>query len=113
MLSDEFSPAFDAPDDWWQCDGSSCSRIELIEDPCRSNTIYIRNLETDLAHRGQGYAKRLLRKVCGVAGKCAVDLSLHVEDTRKFDCQILVDWYRREGFEGEMYEMIWHHNQSE
>ncbi|WP_145389486.1 GNAT family N-acetyltransferase [Stieleria neptunia] len=113
MVSGELSSAFDEPDDWWQCDGTGCSRIELFEDPCRPNTIYIRNLETDIEHRGQGHAKRLLRKVCGVAGKCEVDLSLHVEDTPKSDCRMLVDWYRREGFRGDMHEMIWHHNPSE
>ena len=113
LLSDELLPAFDELDDWWQCDGASCSRIELFEDPCRLNTIYIRNLESDPEHRRQGHAKRLLRQVCRMAGKCAVDLSLHVEDTSKFNCLILVDWYRREGFSGDMNEMIWHHSPSD
>ncbi|SMP77072.1 hypothetical protein SAMN06265222_12286 [Neorhodopirellula lusitana] len=113
MLSEELLPAFDELGDWWQCESTGFSRVELSRDPCRSNTIYIGNLESDLEHRLQGHAKRLLRKVCSLADQCAVDLLLHVEESPTFDCQILVDWYRREGFTGDRHEMIWHHNTCE
>lgn len=72
-------------------------------------TIHLGMIQTDEDKRGQGHACRLLRRICELADRYGITLSLRAEPkARKIGLKQkeLVEWYKRFGFAGEWNKMI-------
>lgn len=74
----------------------------------RGEGVHLEMISTQEPQRGEGHASELLRRICSLADEVEVTLSLRAEPkARKIGLRQakLVEWYRRNGFEGEWDKM--------
>ena len=82
------------------------SPIGEVGVPAPRNSFYINRINTPAAHRGQGYASKVMAQVIADADREGVTLVLEVApgDTT-VDYERLKSWYKRLGFEDKGWYM--------
>lgn len=69
---------------------------DLVKDG--RNTYMLTRINVPVQHRGQGYARQLLKQILDDADREGVIIKLHVSEGGGLSDEQLTEWYKRHGF---------------